>query len=70
MEDYVKAYNEMMDAYEDHEAEIQQMKFRIADLEDLSQRNNIKFRGILETVYTAELVPYLHQLLSTVYTRV
>lgn len=50
MHDHVRAHNELLDAHEHHASEIHHMKLKLADLEDRSRRNNIKFRGIPESV--------------------
>lgn len=38
------------------------MKDKLADMEDRSRRNNIKLRGIPETVSKPELLPYVTDL--------
>lgn len=49
----------------DHESELTLLRNKIADLEDRSRCNNIKFRGVPETVATPELPAYLLRLMKT-----
>lgn len=44
--DFTEAHNELVDAHFEMEEEIKRLKLKVADLEDRSRRNNIKFRGI------------------------
>lgn len=50
MVDLYSAHNDLVDAYADQESELQCLQNKMADLEDRSRRNNIKFRGIPETI--------------------
>lgn len=50
-----KAHNELLDAHDHHTDEIQSINLKLADLEDRSIRNNIKFRGIPESVLPNDL---------------
>lgn len=56
MEDYTTTYNELVDAHIGHTEELQYLKAKIANLEDHSRWNNIKFRDIPETVKNKDLV--------------
>lgn len=58
------AHNTMVDSYQEHSEEIPWLKQKIADLEDRSRRNNIKFRGVPESVSPQELGPYLLRFLK------
>lgn len=58
------AHNVMVDAHSHHDTELQQLKLKIADLEDRSRRNYIKSSGIQELVAPDTLVPYIQQLME------
>lgn len=60
--EHTAVYNKMADAYDHHTEEIFFLQAKVADLEDYSRGNNIKFRGIPETVKPPELISYLQQL--------
>lgn len=60
-----KAHHVLLDAHDHHQDEIQTNVLKLADLEDRSRRNNIKFRGIPESVSFNELKKYLQQLFAT-----
>lgn len=57
-----KAHNTVVHTQDDHSATIQMLRLKVADLEDRSRRNNIKIRGVPESLAPPEIVPYLHQL--------
>lgn len=61
----ISAHNVLVDSYQDRDADIQWLKNKVTDLEDRSRRNNLKFRGIPETITPPELPQYLLQLLKT-----
>lgn len=61
--DIAKAHNEMVDVYEKQAEWIQKLQLKVVDLEDRSRNNNLKFRGISESVKPRDLLPYLKQLL-------
>lgn len=65
MRDFSKAHNELLDAHDHHTEEIHRIKMKLVDLKDRSRRNNIKFRGIPESVEANELTPHVQQLIST-----
>lgn len=48
-----------MDARFEVEEEMKDMSLKMANIEDRAHRNNIKFRGVPETVRPAELTAYL-----------
>lgn len=64
MENYSKAFNEMVDAHDSHTEELQHFKSQLVDVEDSSKKNNIKFRGIPEIVKNSDLTSYLQQFLK------
>lgn len=50
-----KAWKQLLHAHDHHSDEIQKIKLKLTDLKDRSKQNNIKFRGIPETVHPNEL---------------
>lgn len=67
MTDYAQAHNELVDAHDALLDEMRTMKIKtkkLKDLEDCSRRNNIKFRGIAESVPAAELRSYLQKMIA------
>lgn len=60
--EHFAAYNEIADAHDHQVEEIRFLQAKVADLEDRSRRNNIKFRGIPETVKAQDQIPYIQQL--------
>lgn len=65
MGEYAEAHNEFVDAHSDTGNAITQIKMKIADLEDRSRRNNLKFRGVAESVLPGDLKRYIHQMMTT-----
>lgn len=53
-----------MDSYNNHNTEIHKINTKLADLEDRSRRNNIKFKGFPENVTDSLLNDFLHQFMS------
>lgn len=45
MTEYTAAYNDITDAHDQHTEEIRYLQAKVADLEDRSRGNNIKFWG-------------------------
>lgn len=58
----VKAHDEIVDAHEEQAEQIRKLQLKMADLEDRSRQNNLKIRGVPETVKSTDLIPYLQQL--------
>lgn len=56
------AHNTTVAIQDEHSEAIQQLRLKMANLEDRSRWNNIKIRGVPEAITPAEVVPYLHQL--------
>lgn len=52
------SFNDMVDANGNREEDIEWMKANLADLEDRSRRNNVKIRGIPESVQPSVLKEY------------
>lgn len=65
MSDFTSSFNTMVDAHSNHDEEIAWLKNKVADLEDRSRRNNIKIRGIPETIPVTQLQSYTQVLFST-----
>lgn len=66
MGEFSTAHNSLVDSHNQLEDELDALKAKLADLEDRNRRNNVKFRGIPESVTTAELAPYLQGLIKAV----
>lgn len=64
LDDFSGAHNELVDAHVDLEDELKMLKLKVADIEDRSRRNNVKFRGIPENVKPADLTEFLQQLMQ------
>lgn len=60
--EHVSAHHEASEAYHQHSEEIRFLQAKMADLEDRSRRNIIKFRGISETVKPPDLIHHIQQL--------
>lgn len=60
--EHMAAYNDVAEVQDHHTEEIRYLWAKMADLEDRSRRNNIKFRGIPETIKPPELLQYLQKL--------
>uniref|UniRef100_A0A803JZM3 L1 transposable element RRM domain-containing protein n=1 Tax=Xenopus tropicalis TaxID=8364 RepID=A0A803JZM3_XENTR len=66
MAEYAAAHNDLADSHTQLESEMDKLKDKVADLEDRSRRNNLKLRGIPETITPPELEAYLKGLLETI----
>lgn len=64
--DMTLTVNDLVDAHEENLTENEWIKSKIADLEDRSRRNNLKLRGVPETVQPADLKPYALQLFKAI----
>lgn len=65
IEDAFSAHNNLVDVYKEQQNDIQRMAAKLADMEDRSRRNNIKFRGIPESITTADLSGFIRQMRLT-----
>lgn len=63
--DLLIAHYDMIDTCTEHEDELQIINLKLADLEDRSRWNNIKFCNIPESVQQSEIVHFLQSLLHT-----
>lgn len=64
LSDYALAYNEVVDTHDNLADKIRNLKIKMADIEDHSRPNNVKFRGISKTIPPAELCPYLQKMIA------
>lgn len=62
MGEYATTINELVDSHEEREGDTEWIKEKIADIEDRNRRNNLKIRGIPETVQQADLRTYVSSL--------
>lgn len=63
--DYATAYNELVDAHHAQAEVLERITTKLTDLEDRSRRNNLKSRGIPESIPSAELPAYLQRLFKS-----
>lgn len=63
---YTTTINDLVDANESKEDDLEVIKAKMADLEDKSRRNNVKISGIPESVQQQDLSNYVSQLFNTV----
>lgn len=63
--EYTSSYNTMVDANAVRSKEIAWLSDKVADLEDMSRRNNIKLRGVPESVRDSHLQQFAHNLFSS-----
>lgn len=66
MGEFSEAHNSLVDAHNHLEGELSSLVSKLADLEDRNRRNNIKFRGVPESVPPSELTSYIQQLIKLV----
>ncbi|XP_040294375.1 uncharacterized protein LOC121005667 [Bufo bufo] len=64
MVEYANAHNTLVDAHNSQEDDITAIKAKLADLEDSTRGNNVKFRGIPETVSPGEFSKYLQKIMQ------
>ncbi|CAH2283846.1 Hypothetical predicted protein [Pelobates cultripes] len=61
----VTAHNDLTDHMQSFSQQITDMEIKIMDAEDRARRNNLRLKGIPETVTQAELSPYVRDLFKT-----
>lgn len=66
MGEFTTTFNEMVDAQNDRDEEIVQIKTKLADLEDRSRLNNVQIQGIPESVKPPDLKNYFVNLMKAV----
>ncbi|KAG9488630.1 hypothetical protein GDO78_004919 [Eleutherodactylus coqui] len=59
--EFVVAHNSLMDTHNKVEYDIAAIKLKLAELEDRSRRNNIRFRNILEPIRGSQLREFPHK---------
>lgn len=62
--DITSAYNKLVDAHQEVKEELKWLKEKITDSEDRNRRNNIKIRGIPESVKTEALMGYVKDVIK------
>lgn len=55
MGDFAVAHNKLVDAHSEAEDTLTAIKSKLANLEDRSRRNNLKFHGVAEAILPADL---------------
>lgn len=65
MGEYAVTINDLVDSHEEREGDTDWLKDKIADIEDRNRRNNLKIRGIPETVQQADLRSYATSLFKS-----
>lgn len=63
--EYTSSFNTMVNAHAAHSDDIAWLKDKVVDLEDRSRGNNIKIRGVPESVFSNQLQQYTQDLFST-----
>lgn len=66
MGEFASTINDLVDAQEKGEDDLEGIKAKLADMEDRSRRNNMKIRGIPESVQQGELKAYATALFSDI----
>lgn len=66
MGEYAVTINDLVDANDERDEEIESLKAKMVDMEDRVRRSNIKIRGIQETVQQHDLRNYASQLFATI----
>lgn len=59
---FYTAHTGLVDAHNQLEEDMISITTKLADLEDKNRRNNVKLRGISESVSNSELIPYIQQI--------
>ncbi|CAH2314826.1 Hypothetical predicted protein [Pelobates cultripes] len=66
MDELGLANNELVDKIQKMEASNRQFQEKLADLEDRSRHNNIRMRGVLETVLSNAIPQYLTEVFKAI----
>lgn len=66
MGEFSEAHNSLVDAHNNLEDDMESLATKLADLEDRNRRNNLKFRGVPESVLPSELTSYIQRLIKAV----
>ncbi|CAH2252636.1 Hypothetical predicted protein [Pelobates cultripes] len=62
LHDFAVAHNSLADRLQELETSLEAQKCKVADLDDRSRRNNLRFRGIPESIHNTEQNKYLTNL--------
>lgn len=65
MGDFATGRKVLVDAHNEQEGKVKLHKSKLGDLEDRFRRNNVKFRGVAETVLQVDHRQYVQQMRST-----
>lgn len=65
MGEFATTINDLVDASEEKDEDMEWVKAKLADIEDRSRRNNLKIRGIPESVVQADLSTYINTMFKT-----
>lgn len=66
MAEFAKSHNTLIDSHSALEEEVARLSAKVLDLEDRSRRNNIRIRGIPESISPDSLRPFLTDLMASV----
>ncbi|XP_056425356.1 uncharacterized protein LOC130366998 [Hyla sarda] len=66
MEEFSESHNILIDSHTELEEEVVMLREKIADLEDRSRRNNLKLRGVPESIQPMDIPSYVRSLIQTV----
>lgn len=64
MAEFSTAHNDLVDANNEKEDELELLRCKMADLEDRSHRNNVKLCRVAKTVPPVELYQFVQQLIT------
>lgn len=64
MDECTTTVNDLIDAYKDQSDENDWIKAKLADLEDRSRRNNVKIRGVPESIPPSDLHKYADDMIA------
>lgn len=63
--DFWEAHNGLVDAHNSLEEDFRALSAKVPDIEDRNRRNNIKIRGIPDSVLNSELTHYIQRAMAT-----
>lgn len=66
MGEFTEAHNDLADSYNTTQKELDRLTEKVTDLEDRSRRNNIRLRGISESVLPRDLESHITDLLKVI----
>lgn len=66
MAEFAKSHNTLIDSHSTMEEEVTRLSAKVLDLEDRSRRNNIRIRGVPESVLPESLRAYLTDLMAAI----